>query len=275
VADIVPLGGIVAVGAFYGAGVARVWQRAGRGRIVRVWQTVCFGTALVTLAIAFASGLDAAAQRSLAAHMAQHVLLISVAAPLLVLGAPIIVTSYALDVPESGRRLGLWFHRFGGMRRTALVVGAAFVLHTSAVGIWHLPAAYGAALTNPLLHAIEHASFLLTAMFLWWAVLGAGRRLAGGAGVLVLFVVTLPMNALGLLMTLAHSPWYAAYTHHTSMQTALDDQAVAGVIMWGFGGVATLVGAFALFVAWLQGMERATPGRARTEGAVPVGTAAP
>jgi cytochrome c oxidase assembly factor CtaG len=275
VVDIVPLGGIVAVGAFYGAGVARVWQRAGRGRIVRVWQSVCFGAALVTLAIALASGLDAAAHRSLAAHMAQHVLLISVAAPLLVLGAPLIVTSYALDVPDAGRRLGLWFHRLGGKRRTALVVGTAFVLHTAAVGIWHLPATYGAALTNPLVHATEHASFLLTAMFLWWAVLGAGRRLAGGAGVLVLFVVTLPMNALGLLMTLAHSPWYAAYTHHSSMQAALDDQAVAGVIMWGFGGVASLVGAFALFVAWLQGMERATPGRAHTESGAPLGTAAP
>jgi cytochrome c oxidase assembly factor CtaG len=98
---------------------------------------------------------------------------------------------------------------------------------------------------------------------------------ARGAGVLLLFVTTLPMNALGLLMTLARSPWYAAYVHHGAVRAALDDQALAGVVMWGFGGVAALVGAFALFVAWLDSMERTSPGRPVPPLAGRVGTRTP
>jgi putative membrane protein len=76
----------------------------------------------------------------------------------------------------------------------------------------------------------------------------------------VLFVATLPATALGLMMTMARTPWYPTYVHG-SVTHALDDQALAGVVMWGFGGVAALVGAFALFVSWLDGLERRAPAR--------------
>jgi putative membrane protein len=269
------LGALLALGAFYGAGVVRAWQHAGRGRIVRRWQPPCFAAALLTTAIALASGLDRAAGRSLTAHMTQHVLLISVAAPLFAISAPLLAGVYALDLAPSSRRVGRHLHRLGGRGRTAVLLVTALLLHTAAVGLWHVPSWYGAALRNPLLHAFEHASFLFTAVFLWWAAIGAGRGLARGAGVLALFVTTLPMNALGVLMTLARTPWYSAYVHHASTAAALDDQALAGVVMWGFGGVAALVGAFALFVAWLDGMERANPSRGRgpTGPSVPAATA--
>jgi cytochrome c oxidase assembly factor CtaG len=260
VGELATLGALAAVGVFYGIGVSRAWARAGRGRIVRTWQPVCFGAALLTIGVALGSGLDGAAGHSLSAHMAQHVLLISVAAPLFVVGAPMVAFSYALDAPDAGRKYARRLHRATG-RWAAALVGVALVLHSATVWLWHLPAIYGDALADPALHAVEHAAFFWTAVFLWWAALGAGRRAARGVGVLLLFVTTLPMNALGLMMTLAHSPWYSAYVHHGSVQAALDDQALAGVIMWGFGGVAALVGAFALFVAWLEGMERATPSR--------------
>src|SRR5690349_2405460 len=116
----------------------RAWERAGRGRIIRRWQVGCFGGGLVTIAVALASALDRDADRSLAAHMAQHVLLISVAAPLLAVGAPLVAASYALDVPDAARRVGLRLHRLGGRRRLALLVSVAFVLHATTVGVWHV-----------------------------------------------------------------------------------------------------------------------------------------
>ncbi len=134
------------------------------------------------------------------------------------------------------------------------------MVHIGAVAAWHLPGAYDAALHNDAIHAAEHASFFFTALVLWWAALGAGRRSRRGGGVLVLFVATLPANALGLLMTIAATTWYPSYSHGAAT-AALQDQQLAGVVMWGFGGMATLVGAFALFVSWLQSLDRASPGR--------------
>ncbi len=110
-------------------------------------------------------------------------------------------------------------------------------------------------------------SFFFTALVLWWAALGAGRRSRRGGGVLVLFVATLPANALGLLMTIAATTWYPSYSRG-SAAAVLQDQQLAGVVMWGFGGMATLIGAFALFVSWLQSLDRVSPGRGAVTSAV-------
>lgn len=260
VADPGALLAMLGAAVLYGGGVTRAWDRAGRGRIVAVWQPACFGAALLVTAVALISPLDRAAENSLTAHMVQHVLLISVAAPLFAISAPVRAVSYALDASGSRRRLRRLPHRLGVRRRWAALTAAALVAHTVTVAIWHVPAAYASALGNAGIHGLEHLSFLLTAVLLWWAALGNGRRLRRGTGVLVLFVTTLPMNGIGLLMTLARSPWYPAYVHGSSAH-AVEDQQLAGVVMWGFGGVAALIGAFALFVSWLDGLERATPAR--------------
>jgi putative membrane protein len=261
VADAGVLALVASTAVLYAAGVLRAWERAGTGRIVRPGQVACFGSGLVVVAIALASPLETAADTDLAAHMVQHVLLITVAAPLLVLGAPLIAFGIALEGHVTSRLAGARVHR--RVRGPAWLAWTAFALglHSIAVALWHLPAPYDAAATNPAVHALEHASFLGTAMLLWWTVLGSGRRTWRGAGVVVLFLATLPANALGLIMTLAAKPWYPHYAASRGATAALADQQLAGVVMWGFGGVATLVGAFALFVAWLHGLERATPGR--------------
>jgi cytochrome c oxidase assembly factor CtaG len=261
VADFGALAVILCAGALYGVGVMRVWDRAGRGRIIRSWQPACFAAALVAAGVALVSPLDGAADRSLTAHMAQHVVLISAAAPALAISAPLIALAYAFDPAGPAHLAGRWGrpHVPRG-RQWAVLTAVALVVHTATVGVWHVPVAYDAALSNVGIHAFEHLTFLFTAAVLWWAALGTGRRSRRGAGVLVLFLTTLPMNALGLMMTLSRSPWYPEYVHG-SVAKAVQDQQLAGVVMWGFGGVAALVGAFALFVSWLEGLERATPGR--------------
>jgi putative membrane protein len=262
VADVGALAVLLAAGALYAIGVLRVWERAGRGRIIRIWQPWCGLAAWIATAIALVSPLDARAEQSLTAHMAQHVILMSVAAPLLAICAPVVAVAYAIDPagpPAALRRLG-WRWTGIGTPRWVVLVGLALVVHTATVALWHAPGPYEAAVRHPALHACEHFTFVATAAALWWAALGIGRRSRRGVGVLVLFVATLPATALGLMMTMARTPWYPTYVHG-SITHALDDQSLAGVVMWGFGGVAALVGAFALFVSWLDGLERRAPAR--------------
>jgi cytochrome c oxidase assembly factor CtaG len=130
----------------------------------------------------------------------------------------------------------------------------SFALANVTLALWHVPAFYDAALRHPLVHVAEHATFLATATLFWWMALGAGRRERRGLGVLAVFIASLPATALGVLMTLASTSWYAPYGRGTR---AVHDQQVAGAIMWGFGGVALVVAAAALFSAWLLAMDEA------------------
>jgi cytochrome c oxidase assembly factor CtaG len=170
--------------------------------------------------------MDALAARRLWVHMAQHVVLVSVSAPLLVLGAR-------------------WPRLTRAWPRGPGSTAAALAVHVAAVWAWHAPGPYQAALRTPVLHAVEHASFLVTGALFWWAVIGARRQAAYGVGVLLVFAAALQGTALGAWMTLAQSPWYRAYP-------SLDDQLLAGVVMWCAGGFAYAVAAAALFHAWLS-----------------------
>ncbi len=136
----------------------------------------------------------------------------------------------------------------------------AFALSTATLALWHVPELYDAALRHPVVHGLEHVSFVATAALFWWMAFGASRRSHRGLGVLAVFAATLPATALGILMTLARTPWYASYGRGAG---ALRDQQVAGALMWGFGGSAMVVGAAALFASWLASMDRADRSRAQ------------
>ena len=118
--------------------------------------------------------------------------------------------------------------------------------------LWHAPALYDAAVRHPLVHGLEHLSFVTSAAVFWWAVAG-GRRSRFGAAVIVVFLGALPGTALGAAMLLAPRAWYPRYPD-------LSDQQLAGVVMWAFSGLIYVVGAVALFATWLSGLDRSTPG---------------
>jgi len=248
---------VVAAACAYAVGARRVWERAGPGRVVHRAHAAAFGAGLVVVALALAGPLDGAAEGSLALHMLQHVLLISVAAPLLVMGAPMAALVWAL--PERPRQVagrgGRWLnHSFSG-RAWPWWTAAALGAHVVAVWGWHTPALYDGARAHPPLHALEHACFLGTAAALWWTVLAARHRAAFGLGVLVVFATALQGTLLGAAMTLAGHPWYPAYAKGAG---ALEDQQVAGVVMWAVGGLAQVVAGALLFAAWLRLVEQRT-----------------
>jgi putative membrane protein len=256
VADTVIALGIAASALAYTRGVQRLWSATHGEHVIGRRQAFAFVAGVVALLVALVSPLEQAADRNLVWHMAQHVVLLTVVAPLLAVAAPLTALLYALPT-RSRTRLQPWWRRLlraqsGGAWFAWTAV--AFVIATATLVAWHVPTLYDAALRSDVVHALEHVSFVGTAMFFWWMVLGAGRRSHRGIGVICVFAATLPATALGVLMTLASRPWYDAYGHGPG---ALRDQQLAGAVMWGFGGVALVAGAAALFASWLAGMERA------------------
>lgn len=228
---------ILIVAAAYTAGLRRLWIRARAHRVVSTNRAIAFYLGIATLLVALCSPLDALADTLFSAHMLQHVLLIAVAAPLLIAGIPAIPLVWSL--PE------VWRHRFGrawnasglgGLGHALTRPVPAWGLHTLALWAWHAPGPYGAALANPAIHALEHACFLGTALLVWQVALTPlGTRRDGSAwGLLVLFGTLFQSSALGALLTFATTPWYYAQSVGAGAWhlTALEDQQLAGIIMW-------------------------------------------
>ena len=244
---------IALVAAAYGRGVRRLWAHAGAGRVTHRWQAAAFAAGLGALALVLATPFEHLAGERLWAHMVQHVVLVAVAAPLLVLGNPLATLSWAL--PAGLReRSGGWSRRLARSHADRWVAwtAAAFVLHTAALWVWHLPGLHQEALAAQAVHGLEHASFLGTGLFFWWALVGARRRSLYGPAVLVTFAAALQGSLLGALMTLASSPWYPAYGEPQGPLTALEDQQIAGVVMWGPCGAIYALAAVLLFAAWIR-----------------------
>lgn len=249
--------GLAVIAAWYGAGVRRLWRVAGRGRVVGARAVCIFACGLLTLFAALLSPLDALSDALFSAHMVQHLLLILVAAPLLVLGAPLLPMLWAFPAPAR-RRLGRWWAKQTVARAVIGVMTeplAAWGLHLAALCFWHLPAPYGWALGNRAVHALEHATFLATAVLFWWAVVqpSGRRRLSHGASVLYVSLAGVVMGALGAVITFSPSPWYIGHAASTVAWglTPLQDQQLAGLIMWIPASLVYLVAACMSFVAWL------------------------
>ncbi len=203
-----------------------------------IGRAVWFNLALGALAIALVGPLDAESARALSWHMVQHLLIVSIAAPFLALAHPM-----ELLVGSSPRRFGFQQPVWRGPWVTFVT---AFVALSTLLA-WHIPVLYQAALSNEAVHIIEHVTLLATSTAVWAALISARHT---GASVVWLFVITLPVTAFGVAMTIARTPWYTDYvTKGRSM--AVQDQQLAGVIMWAFGGLTAVVGGVVLFNSWL------------------------
>lgn len=242
----------------YARGARTLWRRAGPGRGLSRGQVAALVAAWLSLLLALVSPLDALGAALFSAHMVQHMLLVLVAAPLLVLSAPGTALLWALSAPDR-RRLGRWWRRAPAFRAVwhALTRPAvAWLLHAATIWLWHLPGPYQAALADPAVHAAEHASFLAAAGLFWWVVFGGAprERLHPALGVFYLFTTALQEGILGALMTFARAPWYPAYAPYTPAWglTPLDDQQLAGLIMWVPAGLVYLAAALIPLAALLR-----------------------
>lgn len=258
---LIPLG---VSGGLYGRGLRLLWdEHVGRG--IRVWEASCFAIGWLVTALSLLSPLHELSEELFSMHMVQHELLMVVAAPLLVLGRPLDPMLWALPSPV--RRFTGRVTRRPAVRAVWNAVTrpwVAFLLHGAAIWIWHAPALFQATLTNDAVHALQHASFLVTAMLFWWAIMfGTSARDRSpvknfGVAVLLLFATTLHSGALGALLTFSRTLWYPSYAVACPSPcafTPLEDQQLAGLIMWIPAGFAYLVAALILFAAWLRASE--------------------
>ncbi|MFL6585090.1 MAG: cytochrome c oxidase assembly protein [Chthoniobacterales bacterium] len=249
----------------YAIGVVRL-RRVNR-HAVGLIEVSCFVAGWLTLVIALVSPLHPWGAVLFSAHMTQHELLMLVAAPLLVLGRPMLVFLWA--VPRS------WARKLGGWKPAAPIWHAvtapfvAWLVHAVVLWLWHLPALFNATLENDFVHALQHVSFLGSALLFWWAVLhGRQRALGYGAAVLYMFTTALHTSLLGALLTFARTAWYPFYQTTTQSWglTPLDDQQLGGLIMWIPAGVVYIIAGLALFAGWLREAEN----RARALDAFPL-----
>jgi putative membrane protein len=235
----------------YARGVRRLWAQAGVGSGVRTWQAWSFAAGQLALVVALVSPIDALGGVLFSAHMLQHVLLMMVAAPLLVLGMPLLPFLWALPL-RWRERAGGWSRRRPVRRGWHVLTApiAAWSLHALALWVWHVPALYEATLYSEAVHVAQHASFFGTALLFWWAAFAFARRtrLRFGWGVIYVFTTALHSSVLGALLTFSLVLWYPSYATSVTLWGigALEDQQLGGLVMWIPAGVVYVLAALML-----------------------------
>ena len=224
-----PGASLVAAALAYAIGVRRVrtWPRA---------RSAAFGAGLAVLASAMQSGIHTWGERLQAVHMAEHMLVCLLAAPLLAAGAPL---TLALRAMRAGprRQLAAVLRRAG-----ALVHPATGCLALSAVLLaLHLTPLYELSARDPLVHATAHVALLAAALMFWAPLLGAlpGRESGSAARIAAVLALMAPMGALGAILLTA-APRFPAYERSAALAgiSSAEDERLAGVIMWVGGGMA-------------------------------------
>jgi putative membrane protein len=244
----------------YVLGLARLWGTPAGRRVVRPWQMAAFIVGWSSLVIALVSPLDVLSDILFSAHMTQHELLMVIAAPLMVLGRPLIVMLWAFGAGERQRLTG-WTRSpvVARMWHGATGPVTVWVLHALALWVWHVPVLYEAAVRNDAVHIVQHLCFFGTAALFWWAIVhGRYGRIGYGVAVLFVFTTALHSGALGALFTFGSQVMYPLYADRTSAfgVSPLDDQQLAGLIMWIPFSLTFLIVGLALFAAWLGESDR-------------------
>ncbi len=248
--------GLALLALVYSRGVRNVWTRAGIGRGIRWGQVAAFAGAVILLAAAVFSPLDAMSDALLSAHMTQHMLLIFAVAPLLVVSDLPLALMWALP-RRRAQTIARWWENQPRLR-DALgwldQVVVAWLLFAGLLWLWHLPAFYEAALHETWIHELEHALFLASAYGFWWVLARRLHRRMYLPVMVALFAALLQGVALSALLIFAGRPLYDAYASTTGAWglSPLEDQQLAGVIMGLPGHVLLLAVLIAVAYRWID-----------------------
>ncbi len=243
------LAGLVVAGVLYWRG----WLRS----VATRREALAFGVGWTLLAVALVSPLHRMGGALLWAHMVQHELIMVAAAPLLVLGRPLVLSLRALpDRPRRSVGARLAGHR--GLLHRLGRLDIARLLHASAILVWHVPAYYDRTVSSDLVHSLQHTSFLVTGLLYWYSVLTEARlRARHGGAILSLFTTMIFTGGLGALLTVASRPWYSAYGDAAPLWglSPLEDQQLAGLIMWVPAALGYLLATLWLVYVWMRDSE--------------------
>jgi putative membrane protein len=244
----------------YVQGSRAIWRSAGRGHGVRRSEAACFAAGWLTLALALISPIHRLGGVLFSAHMVQHELLMAVSAPLLVLGRPLVALLWSMPM-DWRRSVGGWFAA-PPIRSIWSSISSplpAWTIHALAIWVWHIPSFYQATLGSEAIHTAQHVSFLGSALLFWWALLRRReRRLGAPSAVLYLFTTAVHTSLLGALLAFSSRSWYPVYASSTAAWglTPVEDQQLAGIIMWVPAGLSYLIAALAIMGSWLSDPSR-------------------
>jgi cytochrome c oxidase assembly factor CtaG len=207
---------------------------------------------LAVLFVATGSPLETFDSLFLSAHMAQHLLLMMVAPPLILRGDPVLPLLRGLPRRFVKEGLGPFLTWMPLRRIGRFITAPAFAWFAFAVStvFWHLPKLYELALHSTYWHGVQHASFFWTGILFWWPIIQPGprsREWPRWMPVPYLLFADILNTALSAFFVFSGHLLYPAYaTVRANTLSAQDDQTLAGLIMWVPGSLIYLVPAFVL-----------------------------
>lgn len=218
------------------------WRKLRRecSNVIGVHRFAEFLGGLFVLWVAVASPLATLDHQLLSAHMAQHLLLMTIAAPLILLGAPVITLAHGL--PDRGAHRVLELFRDPKLQKLArMPTHPAFcwLAGTGTVIAWHVPTLFQIGMRSESWHAVQHVSFFVAGLLFWWPLIAPWPRVDGWSewsAPLYLFLATLPCDALSAFLTFCNRVVYAHYesAYRAFAFSPLEDQAMAGALMWAW-----------------------------------------
>ena len=241
-------------------GLAATLYAVGRRGRPRRLREASFYAGVASVFIVLEPPFDSWADTSFALHMFQHVVLITVAPPLLVLGRPWprMWLAFPLSARRAVARTLAGSPTFRTVGRTVSRPAVAFALMSTALAVWHLPALYDAAVRSEPIHVLEHVCFVGTALLFWGSLLEAPpvrartddlHRAAWFAAAMI------PGWILAIVLAYASTPIYGAYArllHRPGGLSAMADQQLAAGVMWVPGSITFFAAAIYFFYRWLE-----------------------
>jgi len=234
-------------------------------KVLPVWPLGAFLGGLLSLWAAVGSPLAALDHQRLVLHMVQHLLLMTVAAPLILLGAPVITFLYVLPrrLVASVLKPILRCPPVRGIARMVTHPVFCWLASTATVIGWHVPALFALGMRSAGWHATEHASFLAAGLLFWWPVVQPWPNLANWPrwGIpLYLFLAALPCDALSAFLTFCDRVVYPHYLSANRLydMSPLGDQECAGALMWVWVTFAYLAPAAVVTIQMLSPPRRAS-----------------
>jgi putative membrane protein len=241
--------GCLALGAGYAYAIGPMARRLDWREVApERWRTTAWALALALIFLSLNGPLHELSDEYLfSAHMAQHMVLMLIAPPLLILGLPPALVRRAVRRPALLRAGRLLTHP-----------AAAFVAYNLVFVGWHFPAAYNAALENHDLHIVQHLMFMATSVMMWWPVIAPApelERLPDGPLLMIyVFALGIPSTILSAFITMSDGvlyPFYAA-APRISVLSPLEDQRLGGLLMWIPGMLIFWVAISAVWFRWTR-----------------------
>jgi putative membrane protein len=239
--------GVALLGAAYLWGISPARRRFAPGARAEPWRPLCFFAGLAVMLGSLNGPIhDLSDSYLFSVHMAQHLLLTLVLPPLLIAGVPGWLIEPAVRRPV--------FRAVGRVLTHPVVAGGLFSV---ILLVWHTVPAYDLMMRDHNVHIVTHLLFMAGAVLLWWPVMSPTPLLPGlgpAMGMLYLFLVQLPMQLLGAIITFADEPLYTWYVSapRTWGLSPLDDQKLGGLLMWVPGNLWIWGAMSVLFFAWAR-----------------------